>query len=427
MGKKYQSQNPKITKTRKYANKRNLSASINNIRYLNKKISVPTKKVSNTKINKYNMNDKIGQIIQSLDTLSISSEQKIQNPRAIKLNFPSDLNDQQFIELFIKGIKYCKNKFKINNLINLKIILNKLKEIDNQSGYNNNNWFPFLQSENNLEKIYKKDLLLTLISDENKTDLNLSSKNSIDNVFSVIKEFRIYKDKDLFNNIKEYDNSIQGSISISKFESLLFSSSILNAYKETMEELYDKKVTTSEIKSILKNFRNNHKIYFATMPKGMFGLTLYDGTIILNNFYYNNFPDSTDTFIIFFTLFHEYSHILSRLIRGDNNYFNNTGKFLEKSKKITESGYYFEKKILFNFLKCKSISIMEADYLLNPINYSYISSKDFGKAFNSFKKCNEKEIRKLPRVIIGKNEKNENVQIKIGCYFAGLRNETFLD
>lgn len=407
----YKSQKEHKSKQRNYT-KRNLSASTKNI-------TLHLKKIQKKKIN---IDEEIEETIKSLDILSVNYRTNNKNP--IIFHFPNELKDQEFKELFIKGLKYCKKKFNINNLLNLKAILNKIKEIDIKVGYNNNDYFSFLYSPYNLEKIYKKDILLSLLSDEDMTNVNL--KNGIDNVFSTIKEFQMYEQNNIFKDPEEYDTHIQGDLSIKNFELLLYSNTILYTYKEILEELYDKKLTISEIKSALKNFRNYHKIYFISMPKGMFGLTLYDGTILINAEYYcPKIRDPKYTFIIFFTLFHEYTHVLSRLIRGDDNFFINTGKFLENTKKtIKESGYYFEKKILFNFLKCKTISGLEAKYLTDANNYCHESSKDFGKAFLAFKKDNESTIQNLDRVPVARNEENDRVSIRIGCNFAGPRYDT---
>ena len=115
------------------------------------------------------------------------------------------------------------------------------------------------------------------------------------------------------------------------------------------------------------------------------------------------------------------------MVRGDDNYFRNTGEFLKAlNLKIGESGQYFENHFLFNFLKLKSITAIEAEYLLNKDNYIYESSQEFGKNLMHFIKNKQNIINKLPRVSIGKNG-NDSVKISVGCGFAGLRLNTLLD
>lgn len=93
-------------------------------------------------------------------------------------------------------------------------------------------------------------------------------------------------------------------------------------------ELYGVKIDSSQIKQNIMDYRNNQKIYFIDMEKDLYGLTLLSGDILINNYYF--YPKrKTCVFIVFLTLFHEYSHILSRLLRGNNNFI---GEFLKNNK-----------------------------------------------------------------------------------------------
>ena len=91
-------------------------------------------------------------------------------------------------------------------------------------------------------------------------------------------------------------------------------------------------MSANEIKDKLSNFIATHNIYIIMMPSRYYGLTLYDGSIFLNQKYYDIFQGSIDVVRIFFTLFHELMHSLSRLSRGNTNYYIDIGDFL-KSKK----------------------------------------------------------------------------------------------
>ena len=128
------------------------------------------------------------------------------------------------------------------------------------------------------------------------------------------------------------------------------------------------------------------------MDVDLYGLTLFDGTIFINKDYYS-FVHKSKIFIVFLTLFHEYSHILSRLFRGNKDYFYDTGEFIKnntnKNLKYTEeSGNFIEEKLLFNVLPEKSITKWEASYLLNPNNYIYENIDDFHKAFLNYRNLN---------------------------------------
>lgn len=430
MGKKNISKSTKIQKTKKKKNiRKHFSASIRRIRTKGK-INEDDNSLNDHNTTQLSIGKSLNELIQSLDKVTINLSTKKNEP--IKLRFPKEINDDEFVLLILKGLEYAKENFKFKNLKNLKILLNKFHEIDKNLGYNNNTIFPFLESQNALEKIYKKDILLSLVTDETITDINLNknTQDSLNNLFSQNKEFIIYNQKEMFTDIKEYnDYNVDKNICTKNFEDILYSNTILNIYKEVLEELYNIKVTVDEIKKQLIDFRMKHKIYFIEMPKKLYGLTLYNGTILLNNLYIKNIyiKDSTNYFIVFFTLFHEYTHILSRIFRGDDDYLKSTGEFLkEQNKKIDESGKFFEEKFLFNFLKIKTISIIEANYLLDKKNYIYNSSKEFGENLVNFIKNNQDIIKLMSRVSIGKTE-NDYVEIKIGCSFAGFRRNTFLD
>ena len=55
-----------------------------------------------------------------------------------------------------------------------------------------------------------------------------------------------------------------------------------------IDELYDVKTSEQEIKDLINNFIIVHDIYFIYMNFSRFGMTLCDGTIIINKIYYNS-------------------------------------------------------------------------------------------------------------------------------------------
>ena len=151
-------------------------------------------------------------------------------------------------------------------------------------------------------------------------------------------------------------------------------STTLSTYKELIYELYGKHVKLNEIKENLKEYRKKHKIYFIDMPNGLYG------TILLNRIYYDSLIRYLiNVFIIFLTLFHEYAHILSRLFRGDKNYFNN-------NINVNESGEFFEELFLFKSLPQRQITMVESKFLLDKKNYIFGSSQEFRDNFDNFRK-----------------------------------------
>lgn len=95
------------------------------------------------------------------------------------------------------------------------------------------------------------------------------------------------------------------------------------------------------------------------MKINTFGLLLFDGKIFINKIYISPFKDEKYNFIIFFALFHEYTHVLSRLLRGNDIFFSKTEVFANNINKADESGFYFENKFLTDYLEPPTITKIE--------------------------------------------------------------------
>jgi len=361
----------------------------------------------------------IDQLINSLD--SPIKKSKIYKDADFKLEFPSDIDDTKFEELFKKGINYAKMKFGENNLKALKTILLVLKDIN---GKNSNNDFGLKSCVNDLQKIYRKDLILTLLSSKNKIE-EYNKSSTVENKFKQSIDYLIYIDNLAFSIALLYNANINNKTELypfNLFKDIIFSPVILNVYREILDELYDVQTTENEIKKIIENFLKNHSIYFLYMNSKRYGLTLYDGTIIINRMYYGAAYTDEFAFIILWTLLHEIMHILSRLTRKDNNFFLDTGEFTMNKKIFSdESGNYFENKLLLSILGKKSLTVFEAKYLLKKENYVYKTLKDFQNAFITFRKLNDSQIKRSQSFAIGKESNDNSFSIKVGCYFHGER------
>ena len=110
-----------------------------------------------------------------------------------------------------------------------------------------------------------------------------------------------------------------------------------------------------------------------------YGMILYDGTILINRIYYGISYSHMNAIIILFTLMYEVMKAISRLLRGNTNFFLNIGEFTKANNKIftDESGNYFKNKLLFNVLKGMKLTSYEAEYLLDPKHYEYETLNDF--------------------------------------------------
>lgn len=361
----------------------------------------------------------IDQLINSLD--SPIKKSKIYKDADFKFEFPSEVDDTKFEELFKKGINYAKMKFGENNLKALKTILLVLKDIN---GKNSNNDFGLKSCVNDLQKIYRKDLILTLLSSKNKIE-EYNKSSTVENKFKQSIDYLIYIDNLAFSIALLYNANNKNKTELypfNLFKNIIFSPVILNVYREILDELYDVQTTENEIKKIIENFLKNHSIYFLYMNSKRYGLTLYDGTIIINRMYYGAAYTDEFAFIILWTLLHEIMHILSRLMRKDNNFFLDTGEFTMNKKIFSdESGNYFENKLLLSILGKKSLTVFEAKYLLKKENYVYKTLKDFQNAFITFRKLNDSQIKRSQSFAIGKESNDNSFSIKVGCYFHGER------
>ena len=177
-----------------------------------------------------------------------------------------------------------KKNFKSDNLKILKEILLLLKDIN---GLNSTDEFGIEKCKNNnLMKVCKFDLILTLLSDQSKLE-NLGIKNAND-VNEIRTKFEQSLDYVIFESYKDMENAelfnpnSNGQYSYQSFVNILFSPTIISLYKDILYELYDINISKKELIKKVEEFIKNHNIYFVKMPVERFGMLLYDGTIIVN-------------------------------------------------------------------------------------------------------------------------------------------------
>ena len=264
---------------------------------------------------------------------------------------------------------------------------------------------------NELYKTYKIDFLFSLLK-EKKLQKYEKSKSLLNLEFDNSEDYSLLKNTELFENAILYNANYEGKFSFHNFENILYSSAVLNAYERALYELYEIKVKSTRIKNELKAFISSHQIYFFELSKKFYGLTLYDGTILLNKSY-SNTGTPINVFIIYFTLMHELMHALSRILRGDNNYLLDTGDFVKKMK-IEDSGTYFDNLLLLECLNDGELTKTEAIYLLDNKNYNFATVDEFKNAFIDFRNQNADKIKNEPKYKISKEDKEK--------YFCGIGN-----
>ena len=360
-------------------------------------------------------------LINSLDGPIKKSE--LYKDSNFKIDFPYDMKHFDFEALFLKGINYSKYYFKKNNLKILKIILLILKDIN---GKNSNDEFGLKTCVNGLQKLYRTDLIFTLLDNEKKIELlGQNDLSQVENEFKESIDYAIYIDNNSFKNCFLYNKNNNNKKEIypfKKFKDIMTSPLVLKAYQEVLAELYNVKKTENEIMKLINDFLKKHSIYFLSMNYKHFGMTLFDGTIVINQIYYGPTYTEEFAFIILWTLLHEIMCILSRLLKGDNNFFIDTAKFTKSNQKESEeNGEYFENKLLLNILGNKYLTSFEADYLLDIKNYQYKTLKQFKNAFINFRSHNKIKIQNSNYFAIRREKDEKSFSINIGCYCAGER------
>ena len=121
-----------------------------------------------------------------------------------ELDFPSNLKEKEFVELFMKGLKRSNQNFKKENLIILKGILIEIMKMDGKR----NNIFPFLLKKNEILKIYKMDFLVSIIVNEQiiESIKRPNMKDSLEN-FRQLKEYILFVQNDVFKYYTEYNDN----------------------------------------------------------------------------------------------------------------------------------------------------------------------------------------------------------------------------
>ena len=419
MGKKNITEIKKSRKDRKYmqiiqANKK--SQSKRNIRGINrKKKSYRYKEILNIF-----REPTVIEMINNLDSQT-GPLQTNQIDSTVKLEFGSNINYRQFYKLFKNGLILAKKNFSLKSLKLIKHLLLLLK--DNNSG-NDEDVFGIKSCDNELRKVYKMDLILSLISNEEKlTELGINNISDITTKFQNSSEYVLYKHNKSFQDAIIYNENITGDCSPDNFEKILYSSTILNTYKEILLELYNIKTTTKIIAKTLKEFLKGHNIFFTLLRSDYYGMILYDGTILVNIMYYNYLGnDPINSFRIFFTLLHELMHALSRILRNNNNFFLDTDTFTKFNKiKAKESGDYFDQKFLLNCINDTKLSLLEINYLLDSDNYKYDNLNDFHKSFLAYRNKHKSAINKALKYTISRLNKENSYSREGCCFCAGKR------
>ncbi len=354
----------------------------------------------------YNLYD----LIYNLDKpVTFIPKENIDSELPFKFTFLEEMSNETFIQLFTDGINFIKNKWSSKNLSILKKLFFELE--NNNKIKPDKLFFSFLneKNDNRLDIVYKKDFILSLFLHppllNNK--INTNDNELYQNYYnSKIKEISLYLNFET-ENIIEFNDKFQmkldsRDISYAALKNFIFnkeyfiktvtSNCLISCYKDLLKFFYPNMyISTEEMKNKLYEYLMLHKIYFVDMSIGLYGLTLYNGTILINNKFCKNTDLNNSPYIciIFLTLLHEMAHVSVRIFRNEKNYFYNTffeidknmdnnlikklniNNFLSKNKFIEESGFFFEEIFLWSEFEKNNLN-----------NYKYISHLDSIFIFN---------------------------------------------
>jgi len=403
----------KKTKRRSHTPKRTFQ---NNRKFLNI--------IKNLEITDKSLGPSVTELIDSLDAPLINN----QNPeykKIFQIPFSSNITKREFYKYFMHGINFARSTYEEKSLKIIKRILTIIKNMSTNNS--DDDEFGVSGNSDKLYKVFKMDLILILISNENKIKLlEIQDIADTEKVFKTTCDYILLNDPNFFNsgNIIPYNNNVGGVCSFNIFETLLYSPVIINTYKDVLMDLYKIQAKDELIKKTLKNFLSTHDIFFIWMDSSIYGMILFNGTILINKNFANNFWKNESAFQIFYTLFHELMLALSMILRGDNNFFIATDKFLKNKGMniVEESGHLFDHKILLSALINPEITEFEAAYLLDPKNYfNSKNANEFKTKFIDFRKKFWQKISLLPTFHIGKTIKSNTFRIRIGCYLGKFR------
>ena len=243
-----------------------------------------------------------------------------------ELPYGKSLNDTEFVELLKKCVFYANYHL---DTITLETIKNRLMT-------NHISTLKNLFKNGQVLKDLFQNALITILTTDDKDDqednFNLLKTHCSTNTPFIELDF---------NN----DNKLNKAELIDTFSSYIY----INNYKKTLKDYipdFSKIVKTDKkLKEIIKNYIENHYIYFCQLPENIMALTIHSGNIYIKaNYlqeYYNEKNDNEQIIIrekIILNLGHELNHTLIREISEEmkNNFLIKSNHKNKKNKIMTD-------------------------------------------------------------------------------------------
>ena len=330
------------------------------------------------------------------------------------LPFGKALSDQEFIAFLKECVEYANYHLNQENIekIKNKLLKDHIETLEN------------LFSNGKITKDILQNALITIITTDNEKD----QKDNFDllniNYLSATPLIKLD-----FNNDDSYKIDMNELIQI-------YSSHVyIKNFQKTFEDFNIKKKDVPEniLKYHIRQYFNNHYIFFCDLPQNIMAATIHTGNIYLKakylEEYFNNKDKESQIIIrekIILNIGHELAHILLRIIniKMNKNFLLKSNNKKSKSKKaiiefkdkfnqdlheldLNESGNILDFN-MFNKYYFSEIYPEESDFFLNIKNYTSISvyNSELEKIIqkeknqnlvpqqvNKFKKLNEEPIR----------------------------------
>ncbi len=262
----------------------------------------------NKKKNK-TIGEKILKILNNIDENKKKTENKKLNKKNFNFPFGTDIDDNTLSNFLRNIVKFINKNYP-----------KKVKRA--LSGYFNNrkiaNNIKLISDTNPIISTLKKDMIISLLLEENKSELTSLTAPILCNKLSEIPLIEI----------KVKENKKYTILNKTFLKQAVSTDIIGNIYEKVCQEYvadYDNNKHRVNIKQMLTKHIDKMNIYFGELPEDICGLTLYTGDVIINAKYLNliysgntisDLSKNQAICSIFLTLLHEFSHILVRLVKA---------------------------------------------------------------------------------------------------------------
>ena len=335
--------------------------------------------------------NKILNILDDIDdqTVDIKGSKKIKkrvNKKDYKFPFGKDIKTEELFQDLKKLVSFINENYPRN-------VRHALKDFFNCPQIRTN--IAYISENNGIISTLKKDILINLLLESDKTVLPTNVASLLCNTISDIplEEIKITENNEVYKLNKQF--------LIEAVNSKIINDIYIKVCKEYVQN-FD--LHNINIKKRLNNIIQNMNIYFGELPEDICGLTLNTGDVIINGRYLNSIYNNNAALskklslcAIFLVLLHELSHILTRKVK-------------EKCDKKAASNSFIESEDL-DTIDTKSFKFIN----LQTLDNIFPLSKN--KILNEYEKINEKYKQSTGSSQNTQNKKLKSKLNESGQYF----------